>query len=189
MLFAAHRALYGSFLALCADAVPRAAEAVAAEIDGAVSTVAEATRAAIVCVATPARKPVVMNADTRPGTHFNALGADAPGKQEIDPKLLAHARIFVDDWEQATHSGEVNVPLHEGFLARDQIVGTLGEVIEGTVRGRIRDAKSLISDGKPSEITLFDSTGLAVHDIAVARLAYRLAEERGVGIEVDLVGA
>ncbi|MEO7113971.1 MAG: ornithine cyclodeaminase family protein, partial [Polyangiaceae bacterium] len=116
------------------------------------------------------------SSDLRPGTHINAMGADAPGKQEIDPKVLGHARVFIDDWEQATHSGEVNVPLHEGFFERSSIIGTLGEVILGTVKGRIKD-----------EITLFDSTGLAVQDLAVARVVVALAEAKGVGIEIPFV--
>jgi alanine dehydrogenase len=176
VLHQAHRVLYPDFLALCADASADAAAAFAAEIDGAVVSVGEASRADIVCVATSARTPVVTSSDIRPGTHLNAMGADAPGKQEIDPKILGHARVFIDDWEQATHSGEVNVPLHEGFYDRESIAGTLGDVILGTVRGRIR-----------SEITLFDSTGLAVQDLAVARLVEQKARAAGVGIVVDLV--
>ncbi len=176
VLFAAHKAVYGSFECLCADVFPEAAQRFASEIDGVAVSTAEASRADIVCVATPGRGPVVKSEDLKPGTHVNAMGADAPGKQEIDPKVLGHARVFIDDWEQATHSGEVNVPLHEGFYERESIAGTLGEVIIGTVKGRFKD-----------EITLFDSTGLAVQDLAVARVVFALAKERSVGLEVALV--
>lgn len=178
VLHAAHASVFGAttFEALCADVLPEAATRFAEEIGGVAVTTAEASRADIVCVATPGRGPVVRNEDLRPGTHVNAMGADAPGKQEIDPKVLGHARVFIDDWEQATHSGEVNVPLHEGFFERSSIAGTLGEVVIGAVKGRFKD-----------EITLFDSTGLAVQDLAVARRVHALAKERGVGLEVSLV--
>jgi ornithine cyclodeaminase/alanine dehydrogenase len=176
VLHAAHAVLFGAFESLCADVSEDAAQRFAAEIGGLVVSASEASRADIVCVATPGRGPAVNNEDLRPGTHVNAMGADAPGKQEIDPKVLGHARVFIDDWEQATHSGEVNVPLHEGFFDRSSIAGTLGEVVAGTVKGRIRD-----------EITLFDSTGLAVQDVAVARVVYAAAKERGVGLELSFV--
>lgn len=177
VLHAAHVAVYGAdFESLCADVMPEAATRFAEEIGGVAVSATEASHADIVCVATPGRGIAVKNEDLRPGAHVNAMGADAPGKQEIDPKVLGHARVFIDDWEQATHSGEVNVPLHEGFFERERIAGTLGEVVNGTVKGRMKD-----------EITLFDSTGLAVQDLAVARVVYALAKEKGVGIEVALV--
>ncbi len=177
VLFQAHRALFPAFESLCADARPEAAKALAGEIGGRVASVAEASACDVVCVATPARSPVVRRADVIAGAHLNAIGADAPGKQEIEAEVLRDARVYVDDWEQATHSGEVNVPLHSGVFGRDAIAGTLGGVIAGVTPPPPEGA-----------ITVFDSTGLAVQDLALARLVYRLARERGVGIEVDLVG-
>lgn len=177
VLHRAHRSLFSPFDSLCADVRPEAAAAFAEEIGGRAVSIAEASACDVLCVATPARAPVVQRADLTPGAHINAIGADAPGKQEIDPAVLQTARVYVDDMEQATHSGEVNVPLHTGLLARDAIAGTLGAVVAGVTP-------------PPAEgsLTLFDSTGLAVQDLALARLVYRLARERGAGIEVDLVG-
>ena len=106
------------------------------------------------------------------------MGADAPGKQELATELVVAARVFVDDLEQATESGEVNVPLHDGALTRAAIAGTLGEVIAGKVVAR---------PGGPDTITIFDSTGLAVQDLALARVLYAAAQEQGVGMDVALV--
>lgn len=177
VMHAAHRVLFGAFEALCADVRPEAARAFAEEIGGRAVPVAEASACEVVCLATPARAPVLRRADVAAGAHVNAMGADAPGKQEVDPAVLRDARVYVDDMEQATHSGEVNVPLHDGTYARERIAGTLGAVAAG-----------LAPPPPEGSLTLFDSTGLAVQDLALARLLYGLARERGAGIEVDLTG-
>jgi ornithine cyclodeaminase/alanine dehydrogenase len=135
-------------------------------------------QADVVVTATPARQPVVEADWIRPGTHINAIGADAPGKQEIESALLARARIVVDDREQAFHSGEVNVPLKEGVLRSEQIDATLGEVVAGKKPGRRAQ----------EEITVFDSTGLAIQDLGVTRLAFDRCRARGLGTAVDLLG-
>ena len=142
-------------------------------------TVEEAAGADIVCTQTPSRTPVVARAFIRPGAHINAMGADAPGKQELDPRILLDGKVVIDDFEQATHSGEVNVPLHNGTLRVDHIAATLGTIVAGKKPGRTRD----------DEITIFDSTGLAVQDLALARALYDRAQERGVGQMLDLVGS
>ncbi len=108
---------------------------------------------------TPSDKPLVMADWVREGTHINAIGADAPGKQELDPRLLMKAEVFVDDPGQAIHSGEVNVPVSTGLYDPDRIAGTLGEVVIGT-KGR----------SSPDAVTIFDSTGLAIQDLAIAAL-------------------
>jgi len=113
------------------------------------------------------------------GAHVNALGADAAGKQELDPAILGDAVVVVDDWEQAIHSGEINVPLATGELRREHVRGTLGAILEGAIPGRT----------KASEITVFDSTGLAIQDAAVARVVADRARKEGLGKHVDLVGA
>lgn len=178
VLVEAHRALFEDLLPLFADLRHEAAEALARELGGRAVSVEEASGADIVCAQTPSRTPVVMRAWVKPGAHVNAMGADAPGKQELDPRVLLDGRVFIDDFEQATHSGEVNVPLHDGALRVDQIAGTLGEVVAGRKPGRTRD----------DEITIFDSTGLAVQDLALARALYERARQRGVGQTLDLVG-
>lgn len=114
---------------------------------------------------TPSRRPLVRAEWVHEGTHINAIGADAPGKEELDPALLTRARVFVDDMEQAVHSGEVNVPISAGFYTADEIAGTLGEVVCGRKRRKTRE-----------EVTVFDSTGLAVQDLAIAALVMEAGE-------------
>jgi ornithine cyclodeaminase/alanine dehydrogenase len=106
------------------------------------------------------------------------MGADAEGKQELDPAILTRADIYIDALDQAAHSGEINVPLHQGQLTPSDLAGTLGERVASGQQGR-RD---------PSKATVFDSTGLAIQDVAVAAVIYRLAVQENVGIEVDLMG-
>ncbi len=166
---------------LVASRTRRSAERFAGEmgnrlgIDIMACEVREACNADIVTTTTPAREPVVKDEWIAEGTHINAIGADAPGKQELDPKILRRAKIVVDAWEQAKHSGEVNVPLRNRMLFREDIHAELGEIVAGKKPGRESD----------EEITVFDSTGLAIQDVAAAALAYRLARERGVGVELE----
>jgi alanine dehydrogenase len=174
-LLEAHRALYGdAFEVLAADSVPEVAAAFAREAGGRVVSIEEASGSDIVCASTPSRTPVVMRAWVKDGAHINAIGADAPGKQELDPAILRDARVIIDDWEQATHSGEVNVPLHDGTLSKSDIGGTLGEVVAGKIPGR-GDAR----------LTVFDSTGLAVQDVALARIIHIAARAAGMGTPFD----
>ena len=65
------------------------------------------------------------------GTHINAIGADAPGKEELDPAILKRSKVLIDDWDQAWHSGEINVPVSKGLIHRDDIYGELGEIVAG----------------------------------------------------------
>ena len=146
-------------------------------IDARVGTTQEAAGCDIISTTTPSYKPVVRRDWIENGAHVNALGADAVGKQELDPDILGDAVVVVDDWEQATHSGEVNVPLTTGLLRPEHIRGTLGAVLEKAIPGRT----------KPKEITVFDSTGLAIQDAAVARVVFERASREGLGTRVDLV--
>lgn len=136
----------------------------------------EACAADILSTTTPSRAPVVRADWVRPGAHVNAVGADAPGKQELETGLLLKARLFVDLPEQAFHSGEVNVPLSTGALKPEQVAGALGDVVAGKKKGRL----------SPDDITVFDSTGLAVQDIAVAAWVYQKAVEQGKGTTLSL---
>jgi alanine dehydrogenase len=132
----------------------------------------------IIVTTTPSRKPVVMSEWISEGAHFNCIGADAPGKQELDPTILRRAsKIVVDDIEQAIHSGEINVPLSEGIIGASSIYGELGEIIAGLKKGRESD----------NEITIFSSTGLAIQDAAVANIVYENAVKRGAGTRISLV--
>jgi ornithine cyclodeaminase/alanine dehydrogenase len=178
VLIDAHRALFEGLELLLADASEAAAQALQKEKGGRVVSLQEASGADIVCTSTPVRSPVVKREWVKTGAHINAMGADAPGKQELDARILQAGRIFIDDEEQALHSGEVNVPLHDGQLQKEQIAGTLGEVVAGKKKAREGD-----------EITIFDSTGLAVQDVALARALYEVARSKGVGQLFDLVGS
>jgi alanine dehydrogenase len=135
-----------------------------------VETIQDATEADIIVATTPSRKPVVRKQYIKPGTHINAIGADAKGKQELEADLLRSGKIIVDDIEQASHSGEINVPLSGGIIKIEDIYGTLGEVVASVKKGR--------EDNE--EITIFDSTGLAIEDVVCAKIVYEKAKKRGV---------
>lgn len=130
----------------------------------------------VLVTTTPVRKPVVMSEWIHEGTHVNAIGADAMGKQELESALLKRSRIIVDDIVQASHSGEINVPLSTGAITESDIVAELGEVVAGVKQGRR-------SDG---DITIFDSTGLAVQDLVTANMVYKMALEKGIGKKMKL---
>lgn len=130
----------------------------------------------LIVTTTPSRAPIVMDEWVSPGAHINAIGADAPGKQELDPRILRRARIFVDDLKQAAHSGEINVPLKNGLISLEDVAGELSDVIVGKIVGR----------SSPDEVTIFDSTGLGIWDLATAKLVYHKARREGVGKVVEL---
>jgi alanine dehydrogenase len=139
----------------------------------------EAAGCDIVCTLTPSRSPIVKRGWIRPGTHINAVGADAPGKQELEPSILKEAIVVIDDLEQASHSGEINVPIQKGMYSISEIYGTLPEIVAGKKKGRT-DSKA---------ITVFDSTGIAVEDLAVAKLLFEKARQAGGYPSIDLVGS
>ncbi|MFC6863120.1 ornithine cyclodeaminase family protein [Halomicroarcula sp. GCM10025817] len=127
---------------------------------------------------TPVESPIVDREWLGAHTHVNAIGADAAGKHEHDDRTLLDAKLVIDDYEQCTHSGEINVPWSEGTLLDDDIYGELGAIVAGDLAGR--------TDG--DGITLFDSTGLAIQDVAAAHVAYENAREAGDGLDFSLVG-
>ncbi len=140
------------------------------------ASIQEAAAAHIVCTTTPSRSPIVSQSHIGPGTHINAIGADAHGKQELDPQILRKALVIVDDMHQAESGGEINVPLASGLISRADIAGSLADLVAGNIPGRTSD----------EQITVFDSTGLAIQDIALASTVYTQALQAGVGSEVDL---
>jgi ornithine cyclodeaminase/alanine dehydrogenase len=176
-LLGAHEAVFGTLDVLAYDLKPDAATEFAESAGGRAATLEEAAGADIVCTATPSRSPFLEARWVRPGAHVNAMGADAPGKQEVSVDLLRRTSIYIDDVHQATGSGEINVPLAKGELVLDDVAGTLGEVVAGMQPKPDADVT-----------TLFDSTGLAIQDVALARAIYDEARRRGLGHEVDLLG-
>jgi len=137
----------------------------------------ETVKKDILVTTTPVREPIVKREWLLPGTHINAIGADAEGKEELDPQILKSAKIVVDNWEQASHSGEINVPLAKGILKKEDIYGSLSEIVCGKKPGREND----------KEITIFDSTGLAIQDLYTANLIYNLAKRKKIGKEIKIL--
>jgi alanine dehydrogenase len=139
-------------------------------------TLEEVSKADILTTTTPSRSPIVMNNLVVPGMHINAVGADAEGKEELDPEILKHAKIVLDDWTQASHSGEINVPVAKGIITKENIYSSLGEIVAGLKVGRENN----------EEITVFDSTGLALQDLFTAAMVYEEALKTGVGQEIKI---
>jgi alanine dehydrogenase len=159
--------LHGTWAARCLDAVaygpgvcfdpdPDAAGQLAGELGWEVGTREDALACDIVTCVTPGEEPVVFAADLHSGLHLNMLGADGPGKAEAELEAVAKAQLFCDEWEQASHGGELTGAVEAGLVQREQVT-ELGEVLTGSHRGR--------SD--PDGVTLFDSTGLAIQDLAL----------------------
>ncbi len=130
----------------------------------------------IIITATSARRPFIQASWVKPGTHISCIGADMPGKQEIDEALFPKALVFVDDIEQALKNGESEIPLKKGVFHKSQIAAEIGQVISGEKVGRKND----------QEITIFDSTGLALHDLICAKMVLDIAEKQELGLAVDL---
>lgn len=143
----------------------------------AAASIKEACQADIVTTTTPARKPIIKKDWILPGTHINAIGADAEGKEEIEGGILKKAKVVVDDWAQASHSGEINVPVHKGLFAQKDLFAMLGDIACGKKKGRTND----------KDITLFDSTGLGVQDLYTAAIVYKMAKEQGAGKTIEII--
>jgi alanine dehydrogenase len=140
-------------------------------------TLEEAVASDIVCTVTPSREPLLKKEWVRLGTHINAIGADAEGKEELEPSILKEATVVVDDIRQAAAAGELNVPVARGLFAVDDVYANLGEIITGKKPGR----------ADPKAITIFDSTGVAIEDAAVGSLIYEKARRAGTYPSLDLV--
>ncbi len=142
-------------------------------------SIEEAVSSDIVCTLTPSKSPILKEEWIKPGTHINAVGADAKGKEELGPSILNKAMVVVDDLGQASVAGEMNVPVSNGLYKVNQVYATLSEIMFGKKKGRADDKM----------ITIFDSTGIAIEDIATAKLIYEKAslEFADRYISVDLV--
>jgi alanine dehydrogenase len=141
---------------VCFDPDPEAAGRLAGELGWEAGGREEALECDVVTCVTPGSSPVVEERDLRPGLHLNMLGADGPGKAEATPEAVARCSLFCDEWEQASHGGELTGAVSAGLVRREQ-VRELGAVLTGGAPGR----------STADEITLFDSTGLAIQDLAL----------------------
>ncbi|MFL5407596.1 MAG: ornithine cyclodeaminase family protein [Myxococcales bacterium] len=162
------------------DIEPSRAAALAYELSGElrvepVSDLAQAVARSDVCVTcTPSRKPVLH--ELRPGMFVAAVGADSPDKQELHPALLASAKVVVDSLDQCAEIGELHHAIEAGSMHREDVHAELGEIVAGRKRGRTDD----------EEITVFDSTGTALQDVAAASSVYAAATLLRRGIEIEL---
>lgn len=144
-----------------------------------VDTPREAVRDAdLVCTVTGSPTPVLEGKWLKPGAHVNAVGSSRPEARELDTEAVVRSQVFVDSREAAlVEAGDLIIPLREGAITEAHIRAEIGEVFAGARRGRT----------DPGEITLFKSVGLAVEDVAVARVAYERALARGVGQDISLL--
>ena len=125
----------------------------------------------IVITTTRGKGPLVEAAWVRPGTHIVAIGTDQPGKQELEPEIFRGAKVVNDSIDQCVAKGETQHPIAQGILRREDIHAEIGQILLGQKAGREND----------TEITIFDSTGMAVQDNVTARRVYDNAVEQGVG--------
>jgi alanine dehydrogenase len=143
-------------------------------------TAEDAVRGAdVVCTTTSSREPVLHGEWLAGGAHVNAVGFSGKAGREVDTEAVKRARLYVDRRESAVNEkGDVVIPLAEGAIGEDHILGELGEVLVGTAPGRT----------SPDEITLFESAGLAIEDLAAAHHLHVKAAEKGIGARVELGG-
>jgi alanine dehydrogenase len=141
---------------VCFDLDPEVAGGLAGELGWEVGSREEALACDVVTCVTSGDAPVVRAADLHPRMHLSMLGADGPGKAEAEVEAVTRCRLFCDEWEQASHGGELTGAVEAGLVSRDQVTD-LGAVLTGAAPGR----------ESADEITLFDSTGLAIQDLAL----------------------
>jgi ornithine cyclodeaminase/alanine dehydrogenase-like protein (mu-crystallin family) len=130
----------------------------------------------VILTCTPSRHAMLMRSDVRPGTFIAAVGADSEDKQELEPALLAQGAVVTDVLEQCATIGELHHALAAGVMTRADVRGDLGDVVAGKRPGR----------SSAEEITIFDSTGSALQDVAAAAVVYERAITAGRGLSVQL---
>jgi alanine dehydrogenase len=142
---------------VCSDPRAERAGALASELGWEVGERDRAAGCDVVYTVTPGEEPLILATDLLAGQHIAVLGADAHGKAEVEAAALERCRLFCDEWEQASGGGERSGPVERGEVGREDVT-QLGDVLSGATTGR----------GSPEEITLFDSTGLAIQDLGIA---------------------
>jgi ornithine cyclodeaminase/alanine dehydrogenase-like protein (mu-crystallin family) len=147
----------------------------------AVASAREAVKGAdLICTTTSSKDPVVLGEWIAPGAHINAVGSSVPFARELDTAAVVRSRLFVDRRESTLNeAGDFLIPKNEGAISDDHIVGEIGEIVIGKVRGR----------RSPEEVTLFKSLGIAVEDVASARHIYDKAKAGGTGRWVNFGGS
>jgi len=128
----------------------------------------------IIVTATPSKKPLIMKDWVKAGTHFSCMGSDMSGKQEIDENILKSAKLFTDDILQSVSVGEFEVGINNGTITKEDIICEIGDVLNGEYDGRTSD----------NDITVFDSTGIGLQDIAAGYIAIQKAKKINIGTEV-----
>jgi ornithine cyclodeaminase/alanine dehydrogenase-like protein (mu-crystallin family) len=154
---------------VCFDPRVAVATALADELGWRTGTLAEALACDVVCCVTPGNEPLVDAGSLHAGLHLNMLGADGPGKAEATTGAVASCVLFCDEWEQASHGGELTGAIAAGLVSRSDVT-ELGAFLAGDAPGR----------PGPEAVTLFDSTGLAIQDLAVAAAAFAAWEDNRV---------
>lgn len=138
---------------------------------------AAASAAGIVTLATTSDGPVVADGAIMPGTHINAVGAHTPRTRELESETIARARLFVESRQSMmAEAGDFLMAIEEGRISASHVIGEIGEVVRGAVKGRL----------ERDDITVFKSTGMAIEDVSAAKLVYERAISTGVGVDVDL---
>ncbi len=131
----------------------------------------------IICAATSSATPIFDGDKVRPGTHINGIGSHTPNARELDTAIIKRSKLVADSYEACLEeAGDIILPIQEGAITRAHIHGELGEILLGRRPGRVDAA----------EITLFKSNGLAIQDVAAAKLVYDKAREAGIGREVEI---
>ena len=166
-------AVEGLLASRCGEAPLRAGASYTIEVQS--SGRAAFAQADVVVTATGSRAPIVDASWVRPGTHISCIGADMPGKQELDPALLRRARVFADDRVRACETGELGVPVATGAFDPAQVVAEIGEVLRGEAPGRTA----------PEDITVFASCGMALLDLALVQVLFARGGARAASA-VDL---
>lgn len=131
----------------------------------------------IICTTTSAKDPILKGAWVKQGTHINAVGACSAKTREVDTETVLRSRVYCDKLEAVLRdAGDLLIPIAEGAWGPQQIVGEIGSVMLGQLGGR----------QSAEEITMFETVGIAVEDLAAAWLVYRQAREKGMGVEVEI---
>lgn len=130
----------------------------------------------IVVTITPSRKALVKREWVKEGTHFSCIGSDMSGKQEIDPIILKDALVYVDDMNQCVNVGEIELAIKEGIIDEAHVVGEIGHAMLDSTKARTND----------KQITVFDSTGIAIQDLITAQKAVELAKKQNKGNYITL---